>query len=161
VVPGIPSLTAAPDGPNTRPLVSRGTNSISSFSRAASFLENSNRCFRPLSEGRRESQLSSMEKWVDSNNVGILDTSLPTKCTKYWHSPRRPQSDKSQAFHFQSVVMVPVRCVFGRRRALFLDAAATGGHDTNRRVRSARTICIYARPEAELPAHIRREDDQA
>src|SRR6202043_1016737 len=62
VVPGIPSLAAAPDGPNTRPLVSRSAASIISFPWAASFAENSNCTFGSVAEGRRESQLSSTEK---------------------------------------------------------------------------------------------------
>src|SRR5580704_6023544 len=62
VVPGIPSLAAAPDGPKTLPLVSRSAASIISFSWAASFSEKSNCIFGPVAEGRRESQLSSTEK---------------------------------------------------------------------------------------------------
>src|ERR1700674_2896309 len=62
VVPGIPSLAAAPDGPNTRPLVSRSAASIISFSWVASFSEKSNCTFGSVAEGRRESQLSSTEK---------------------------------------------------------------------------------------------------
>src|SRR6266481_5662116 len=62
VVPGIPSLAAAPDGPNTRPLVSRSAASIISFTWEASFSENSNCTFGSVAEGRRESQLSSTEK---------------------------------------------------------------------------------------------------
>src|SRR6266478_3410290 len=62
VVPGIPSLAAAPDGPNTRPLVSRSADSIISFSWAASFSEKSNCIFGSVADGRRESQLSSTEK---------------------------------------------------------------------------------------------------
>jgi hypothetical protein len=51
--------------------------------------------------------------------VSRFCTRLSTKCANSRHSLRQQQSKQSKAFHFQLVVMVSVRCAFGRRRALF------------------------------------------
>src|SRR5215469_176957 len=58
---GMPSLAAAPDGPNTRPLLTRKAASIISFCSAARFRERS-RGLLATPRGCRESQLSSTEK---------------------------------------------------------------------------------------------------
>src|ERR1700749_4550162 len=63
VEPGIPSFTAAPEGPDTLPPLSRRAASIISFSSSASFRDNSGWFFASLRGGWRESQLSSMEKF--------------------------------------------------------------------------------------------------
>ena len=61
----IPTFAAAPDGPNTRPPLSRKANSIISFSWAPSLWDSFNRLSGSLARGRRESQLSSTEKFSD------------------------------------------------------------------------------------------------
>src|SRR5260370_11645946 len=75
VDPGMPSLAAAPDGPDTRPPLSRRATSIISFSWAASFRDSSSGLFCSLARGCRESQLSSTEKFSLSHT--ITDRSLP------------------------------------------------------------------------------------
>src|SRR5580700_11336757 len=69
VDPGMPSLAAAPDGPDTRPRHSRRAASIISFSWAASFRGSSGRVFGSIARGRRESQLSSTEKFSVSHTI--------------------------------------------------------------------------------------------
>src|SRR5258707_15661003 len=69
VDPGIPSLAAAPDGPDTRPPLSRRATSIISFSWAASFRGSSGWLFGSLARGCRESQLSSTEKFSVSHTI--------------------------------------------------------------------------------------------
>src|SRR5258708_36203465 len=66
---GIPSLEAAPDGPYTRPPLSRKAASIISFSLAAGFRASSSWVFGPFARGRRESQLSSTEKFSVSHTI--------------------------------------------------------------------------------------------
>src|SRR6266850_5588909 len=55
----IPSLAAAPDGPYTRPPLSRRADSIMAFSCAGSLFSTSGRLLCSLATGRRDSQLSS------------------------------------------------------------------------------------------------------
>src|SRR5271169_7178619 len=69
VDPGIPSLAAAPDAPDTRPPLSRRAVSIISFSWEASFRASSVRLFGSLARGCRESQLSSIEKFSVSHKI--------------------------------------------------------------------------------------------
>src|SRR5258707_15598212 len=69
VDPGIPSLAAAPDGPDTRPPLSRRAASIICFSWAASFWESSSWLVGPPAMGFRESQLSSTEKFSVSQTM--------------------------------------------------------------------------------------------
>src|SRR5712664_218590 len=69
VDPGIPSLAAAPDGPDTRPPLSRKAASIISFSWAASFSDSSNWLFGGFARGFRDSQLSSTEKFSVSHTT--------------------------------------------------------------------------------------------
>src|ERR1700737_5348821 len=69
VDPGSPSLAAAPDGPDTRPRLSRRAASIISFSWAASFRDSSSWLFGSLPKGFRESQLSSTEKFSVSHTI--------------------------------------------------------------------------------------------
>src|SRR5208283_485201 len=74
VEPGIPSLTAAPEGPDTLPLLSSSAASIISFSREASFRDSSGRPssgppFRSLARGCRDSQLSSTVKFSVSHTI--------------------------------------------------------------------------------------------
>src|SRR6267143_1246980 len=69
VDPGIPSLAAAPDGPDTRPPLSRRAASIISFSWEASFRVSSVPLFVLLERGCRESQLSSIEKVSVSHTI--------------------------------------------------------------------------------------------
>src|SRR6266849_8064834 len=69
VDPGKPSLVAAPDGPDTCPPLSRRAASIISFSWAASFRDSSSWLFGSLARGRRESQLSSTEKFSVSHTI--------------------------------------------------------------------------------------------
>ena len=69
VDPGIPSLAAAPDGPETRPPLSRRAASIISFSWEASFRVSSVRLFGSLASGCHESQLSSIEKFSVSHTI--------------------------------------------------------------------------------------------
>src|SRR5260370_2284862 len=71
---GIPSLEAAPDGPYTRPPLSRKAASMISFSLAAGFRASSSWVFGSLARGCRESQLSSTEKFSLSHT--ITDPSL-------------------------------------------------------------------------------------
>src|ERR1700681_1095176 len=72
VDPGIPSLVAAPDGPDTRPPHSRRAASIISFSWEASFRVSSAGLFGSLERGRRESQLSSIVKVCVSHTITDL-----------------------------------------------------------------------------------------
>src|SRR4029077_6686759 len=58
----IPSLAAAPDGPNIRPWDSRKASSIISFSVAATFSERKGLSPDLVSSGRWDSQLSSTVK---------------------------------------------------------------------------------------------------
>src|SRR5580692_6472817 len=58
----IPSLAAAPDGPNIRPWDSRRASSIISLSVAATFSERNGVCPDLVSSGRWDSQLSSTVK---------------------------------------------------------------------------------------------------
>src|SRR5713101_3678272 len=69
VDPGKPSLVAAPDGPDTCPPLSRRAASIISFSWAASFRDSSSWLFGSLVRARRESQLSSTEKFSVSHTI--------------------------------------------------------------------------------------------
>src|ERR1017187_6908778 len=69
VEPGMPSLIAAPEGPDTLPPLSRKADSIISFSRAASFRDSSGWLFGSLRRGCRESQLSSTEKYSVSQTI--------------------------------------------------------------------------------------------
>src|SRR5580692_8697708 len=69
VDPGIPSLAAAPDGPDTRPPLSRSAASISSLSWAASLRDSSSWPVASLARGGRESQLSSTEKFSVSHTI--------------------------------------------------------------------------------------------
>src|SRR6266851_3970300 len=69
VDPGKPSFAAAPDGPDTCPPLSRRAASIISFSWAASFPDSSGWLFGALAGGRRESQLSSTEKFSVSHTI--------------------------------------------------------------------------------------------
>src|ERR1700751_1035884 len=66
---GIPSLEAAPDGPYTRPPLSRKAASMISFSLAAGFRASSSFVFGSLARGCRESQLSSTEKFSVSHTI--------------------------------------------------------------------------------------------
>ena len=69
VDPGIPSLAAAPDGPETWPPLSRRAASIISFSWEASVRVSSVRLFGALARGCQESQLSSIEKVSVSHTI--------------------------------------------------------------------------------------------
>lgn len=69
VDPGIPSLAAAPDGPETRPPLSHRAASIISFSWKASVRVSSVRFFGSLARGCHESQLSSIEKVSVSHTI--------------------------------------------------------------------------------------------
>ena len=69
VDPARPSLAAAPDGPDTCPLLSRRAASIISFSWAASFRDSSGSLFGSPPRGFRESQLSSTEKFSVSHTI--------------------------------------------------------------------------------------------
>src|SRR5271165_3665160 len=69
VDPGIPSLAAAPDGPETLPPLSLRAASIISFSWEASFRVSSVRLFGSLARGSHESQLSSIEKFSVSHTI--------------------------------------------------------------------------------------------
>src|SRR6266849_1947434 len=69
VDPGIPSLAAAPDGPDTWPPLSRRAASIIPFSWAASFRDSSSWLFDSLVRGCRKSQLSSTEKVSVSHTI--------------------------------------------------------------------------------------------
>src|SRR5262245_38173152 len=66
---GIPSLEAAPDGPYTRPPLSRKAASMISFSLAAGFRASSREVVGSLARGCRESQLSSTEKFSVSHRI--------------------------------------------------------------------------------------------
>src|SRR5580704_444593 len=70
----IPSLAAAPDGPNTRPWLSRRASSIISFSLAASFSDRYGLPRDLSSWGCCDSQLSSTEKV--SVSLTITDRSM-------------------------------------------------------------------------------------
>src|ERR1700681_3897449 len=69
VEPGIPSLAAAPDGPDTRPPLSRRAVSIISFCWAARFRESSGCLFGSPARVLRESQLSSTKKFSVSHKI--------------------------------------------------------------------------------------------
>src|SRR6202035_1530791 len=73
VEPGMPSLIAAPEGPDTLPPLSTGAHSIISFSRVASFRDSSNWLFGSsfgyLATGCRDSQLSSTVKYSVSHTI--------------------------------------------------------------------------------------------
>src|SRR6266853_1044644 len=69
VDPGKPSLTAAPDGPDTCPPLSRRAASIIFFSWATSFRDGSSWLFDSLARGCRKSQLSSTEKFSVSHTI--------------------------------------------------------------------------------------------
>src|SRR5258708_39437073 len=69
VDPGMPSLAAAPDCPDTRPPLSRRAVSIISFSWAASFRDSSTGLFGSLARGCRDSQLSSTKKFSVSQTI--------------------------------------------------------------------------------------------
>src|SRR6516164_908843 len=69
VDPGMPSLAAAPDGPDTRPPLSRRANSIISFSWAASFRGSYGWLFGSHAMGCRESQLSTTEKFSAAHTI--------------------------------------------------------------------------------------------
>src|SRR5258708_35499202 len=70
----IPSLAAAPDGPNTRPWLSRRASSIISFSLAASFCERYSSPPDCTSPGCCGNQLSSTEN--SSVSLTITDRSM-------------------------------------------------------------------------------------
>src|ERR1700719_3972673 len=72
----IPSLAAAPDGPNTRPWLSRRACSIISFSVAASFCERYSLPPDLLSRGCCDSQLSSTEKVSVSQTITDRSTTF-------------------------------------------------------------------------------------
>src|SRR5271170_2996068 len=74
VGPGIPSLAAAPDRPDTRPPLSRRAASIISFSWVASLRDRSIWLFVSVPSGDRESQLSSTEN--SSVSQTITDRSM-------------------------------------------------------------------------------------
>src|SRR3989442_10647161 len=69
VDPAKPSLVAAPDGPDTCPPLSRRAASIISFSWPASFRDSSSWLFGALVRARRQSQLSSTEKFSLSHTI--------------------------------------------------------------------------------------------
>ncbi len=69
VDPGIPSLSAAPDGSDTRPPLSRRAASMISFSRAVGLRESPRVLFGAAPWGCRESQLSSTEKFSASHTI--------------------------------------------------------------------------------------------
>jgi hypothetical protein len=69
VDPGIPSLAAAPDAPETWPPLSHRAASIISFSWEASVRVSSVRLFGSLARGCHESQLSSIEKVSVSHTI--------------------------------------------------------------------------------------------
>src|SRR6266849_8228748 len=69
VDPGIPSLAAAPDGPDTRPPLSRRAASIIFFSWAAGLRDSPKWLFGPVAWGCRKSQLSSTEKFSVSQTI--------------------------------------------------------------------------------------------
>src|SRR5580658_3399741 len=74
VGPGIPSLAAAPDCPDTLPPLSRRAASIISFSWVASLRDRSIWLFVSVPRGDRESQLSSTEN--SSVSQTITDRSI-------------------------------------------------------------------------------------
>src|SRR5260370_11466932 len=69
VDPGMPSLAAAPDGPPTRPPLSRRAASMISFSWAAGLRNSPRSLLGPVTWGGRESQLSSTEKFSVSHTI--------------------------------------------------------------------------------------------
>src|SRR6516162_872920 len=69
VDPGIPSLTAAPEGPDTLPPLSRRAASMIAFSREGSLLNRASSLFCSVAMGCRESQLSSTEKFSVSETM--------------------------------------------------------------------------------------------
>ena len=68
----IPSLAAAPDGPNIRPWDSRRASSIISFSVAATFSERKGLSPDLVSSGRWDSQLSSTVKSLFRTRLAIV-----------------------------------------------------------------------------------------
>src|SRR5260370_41150099 len=69
VDPGMPSLAAAPDGPATRPSLSRRAASMISFSWATGLRDRSSWLFGPVARVCRESQLPSTEKFSVSHTI--------------------------------------------------------------------------------------------
>src|SRR6266851_2459823 len=69
VDPGMPSFAAAPDGPDTRPPLSRRAASMISFSWAAGFRDSPRWLFGLAAWGCRESQLPSTAKFPASHTI--------------------------------------------------------------------------------------------
>src|SRR5258708_21460583 len=69
VDPGIPSLAAAPNGPDTCPPLSRRAASMISFSWAAGLRDSRRWLFGPVAWGCRRSQLSSTEEFSVSQTI--------------------------------------------------------------------------------------------
>src|ERR1700730_1590353 len=72
----MPSFAAAPDGPDTRPPLSRRAASIICFSWVESSLDSSNWLFGALALDCRESQLSSTEKFSVSHTMTDRSTTF-------------------------------------------------------------------------------------
>src|SRR5712692_2182884 len=72
VDPGMPSLAAAPDGPATRPPLSRRAASMISFSWAAGLRDSPRSLLGLVTCGCRESQLSSTERFSVSHTITDL-----------------------------------------------------------------------------------------
>src|ERR1700747_1701900 len=101
---GIPSLEAAPDGPYTRPPLSRKAASMISFSLAAGFRDNSTGLFGSLARGCRESQLSSTEKFSVSHT--ITDRSM-TFCNSRMFPGQGYDSSDRRVFLSTVVMLLP------------------------------------------------------
>src|SRR5882762_7215029 len=69
VDPGIPSLAAAPDGPDTRPPLSRRAASMISFSSAAGLRDSPRALLGAAACGCHESQLLSTERFSVSQTI--------------------------------------------------------------------------------------------
>src|ERR1700720_818964 len=104
VDPGIPSLAAAPDGPDTRPPLSYRAPSIISFSWAASFRGSSGWPFGSVARGCRESQLSSTEKFSVSHT--ITDRSM-TFCNSRMLPGQGYDCSSSRLFLFTPRMLFP------------------------------------------------------
>src|SRR6266851_10013247 len=110
VDPGKPSLAAAPDGPDTCPPLSRRAASIISFSWAASFRDSSGWPFGSVARGRRESQLSSTEKFSVSRT--ITDRSMTFYNSRILPGQEYDRS-RSRLFLFNALKVFPafqLRC---------------------------------------------------
>src|ERR1700688_70238 len=104
VDPGMPSLAAAPDGPDTRPRLARRAASIISFSSAANFRDISSRPVGSLERGCRESQLSSTEKFSVSHT--ITDRSM-TFCNSRMFPGQGYDSSNRRVFLSTVVIFLP------------------------------------------------------